>query len=43
MHLDEIASLERKAFQVFTVVMEDMETGDEIELPPVRVVKWTNK
>ena len=35
----ELESLERRGFIDFTVVVEDVETGEESELPPVRLVK----
>lgn len=35
----QLASLEKRGFVDFTVVAEDVETGEESELPPVRFVK----
>jgi len=35
--------LGNKAFVDFVVVVEEEESGEEIELPIVRVIKWKNK
>jgi ubiquitin-activating enzyme E1 len=35
----QIASLDGQRFADFTIVVEDLETGDEVELPPVRLEK----
>jgi len=36
----EIEALKRRAFTDFTVLVEDTETGEEAELPPVRLLWW---
>jgi Dinucleotide-utilizing enzymes involved in molybdopterin and thiamine biosynthesis family 2 len=37
---EEVKALKRRRFIDFTVIVEDPETGEEGELPPVRFVKW---
>ena len=36
----EIEQLDRRSFFDFSVIVEDPETGEEVELPPVRLVRW---
>jgi hypothetical protein len=38
--LAEIEALSSKIFTDFTVLVEDAETGEEAELPPVRLLWW---
>ena len=36
----DLDSLDRRSFIDVTVIVEDLENGDEVELPPVRLIKW---
>lgn len=38
----EIDQLERRSFFDFSVIVGDPETGEEVELPPVRLMRWTD-
>jgi ubiquitin-activating enzyme E1 len=37
---EEVKALKRRLFLDFTVIVEDPDTGEEGELPPVRLVRW---
>mmetsp|Transcript_22065 Transcript_22065/g.48077 ORF Transcript_22065/g.48077 Transcript_22065/m.48077 type:complete len:1256 (+) Transcript_22065:79-3846(+) len=36
----DVEQIERRSFFDFSVIVEDPETGEEVELPPVRLVRW---
>ena len=36
----EIEQIEHRSFFDFSVIVEDPATGEEVELPPVRLVRW---
>ena len=41
--INSVRELEEKSFLEFSVVAEEDETGDEVEIPPVRILKWKPK
>jgi ubiquitin-activating enzyme E1 len=40
---DSFVNLKQSRFLDLTVLMEDLETGEEVELPPIRVLKFSNE
>ena len=43
LQLEDIKKLEKKSYIELDVLVEDTETGEEVELPPVRVVRRTRR
>ena len=43
LQLEGIKKLEKKSYIELDVLVEDTETGEEVELPPVRVVRRTRR
>ena len=41
--IEGVRKLEKKVFLEFSVVVEEEETGEEVEIPPVRLIKWKGK
>lgn len=41
--MNSVRELEEKSFLEFSVVAEEEDTGEEVEIPPVRILKWKPK